>query len=80
MSFGSRMSAYNSFQHVDFIEKQCLLLLIHIAFTEHFYSALGARLSMHALSHLTEGTRTQHLANTIKVTQSTLLPHNEVRG
>ena len=80
MSFASRMSAYNSFQHVDFIEKQCLLLFIHIALTEHFYSALGARLSMHTLSHLAEGTRTQHLTNAIKVSQSALLPHNEVRG
>lgn len=46
---------YNVLENVDLIEEHSLLIVVHVALAEHLDSTLGARLSVHAHSHLAEG-------------------------
>ena len=45
---------YDFLEDVDLIEKHALLVVVHVALSEDFNSALSARLSMHTHAHLTE--------------------------
>ena len=47
-------STYNFLEDVDFIEKHALLVVVHVALTEHLDGTLSARLSVHTHAHLTE--------------------------
>ena len=47
---------YNFLEDVDLVEKHALLVVVHVALAEHLDGALGARLAVHAHTHLTEGT------------------------
>ena len=47
-------STYDFLEDVDFIEKHALLVVVHVALTEHLDGTLSARLSVHTHAHLTE--------------------------
>ena len=46
---------YNLFENIDFVEQHALLVVVHVTLAEHLDSTLGARLSMHAHTHLSKG-------------------------
>ena len=46
---------YDFFQDVDLVEKHALLVIVHVALAQHFHRTLGARLSVHAHAHFSEG-------------------------
>ena len=47
---------HNFFEDVDLVEEHTLLIVVHMALTEHLDSTLGAGLTMHAHTDLSEST------------------------
>ena len=51
---------HNFFEDVDLVEEHTLLVVVHVTLAEHLNSTLGARLSMHAHTDLSESTYSQN--------------------
>ena len=47
-------STYQASQYVDFVKEHSLLLVVHVALSEHLHCSLGASVSVHTHSDLSE--------------------------
>ena len=56
---GQDAGTYNFLEDVDLVEEHSLLVLVHVALSEHLHSSLGIGLSVDTHAHLTKGTCTQ---------------------
>ena len=49
-----KSGTYDFLEDVDLVEEHALLVIIHVALSEHLHGTLSTRLSMHAHAHLTK--------------------------
>ena len=49
------VAAYQISQYVDFVKEHFLLILVHMALSQHLNCSLGPCISVHTHSHFSEG-------------------------